>query len=126
MIQAIDKHNCRATFDANKDRIDHFKNRIRELGRHASDTVIVVINVDAPYGQGLADVLMPGFDWQAIRDRGEVPFARGLADRNFLENIVADIDIELGRRFKDKREYFCVVVVDHGVVQVYSTSGIEV
>ncbi|HSX00589.1 MAG TPA: hypothetical protein VLH38_06160 [Patescibacteria group bacterium] len=76
-------------FRANAERIWHFKQRAEELGRGGQDTVITLINVDDPVGGMLADVLMPGHDWQRYRDAGELPIARGLAGKDgipeFLE-----------------------------------------
>lgn len=50
--------------EVNADRVRHFKKRIAELGRTASDTVIVLINVDDVFGNVIAEKLMPGHDWQ--------------------------------------------------------------
>lgn len=76
-------------FGANADRVKHFKNRLKELGKSGLDTVITVIDVDDTYGGMLADALMPNHDWQQYRDAGEIPVARGLANKDgivgFLE-----------------------------------------
>src|SRR6185436_4774477 len=49
--------------------------------------VVVLLNVDDVHGGPIADMLMPGHNWQEIRDRGEVPFARGLAMRSGIQNL---------------------------------------
>jgi hypothetical protein len=125
-VQAVAKHNCRNTFQIQRDRVEHFKARIHALGKKASEVVIVLINVDAPYGKPIADLLMPGQDWQAIRGQGQVPFARGLASRDGMEDIVTEIDPELGARMKAKAADFVVVVIDHGVIQVFKADGTEI
>lgn len=78
-------------FQANAERIRHYKQRVEDLGRTGQDTVITLINVDDPIGRVLADILMPGHDWQTYRDAGEIPVARGLASKSgipeFLEGV---------------------------------------
>lgn len=118
MIQAVGKHNCKGTLDMNADRVVHFKNRITEKGLTSADAVIVLLNVDDTNGEMLADVLMPDFDWQQIRDRGEVPFARGLADRKGIEESLGFIDKDAATKLRDMTDV-AVVVVDHGVAEVF-------
>lgn len=76
-------------FRGNAERIMHFQRRAEELGRSGRDTVITLANADDPAGGVLAELLMPGHDWQQYRDAGEIPVARGLALKsgivNFLE-----------------------------------------
>ena len=80
-MRAVGKHNCINTLKMNADRVEDFKERVAIRGLANADVVIVVMNVNDHNGAMLADALMPGHDWQAIRDRGETPFARGLARR---------------------------------------------
>lgn len=60
---------------------------------------------------------MPGFDWQKIRDRGEVPFARGLAMREGIRDALGFFDQEAATKLRDMTTV--VVVVDHGVAEVF-------
>lgn len=75
---------------ANKERIDHFFTRAKELGRE--DVAVLVINVDDENGRPLADHLLPGTDWDAIRAQGEVPVARGLTTRDGLAEDIGQFD----------------------------------
>lgn len=118
MIQINGKCNCEATFDLNADRVEHFKNRIAEKQLNSKDVVIVVINVDDPHGGPIADMLMPNFAWQEIRDRGEVPFARGLAMREGIEEVIKIFDKEASEKLKNTTG-IAVVVVDHGVAEIF-------
>lgn len=118
MIRAVGKHNCRCTFDLNADRVLHFAGRMRERGLSPAETVIVVVNVDDPHGGPLADLLMPGHDWQAIRDRGEIPFARGLAVRQGIQEVLDIFDEEAGRKLR-RIDGIAIVVVDHGAAEVF-------
>lgn len=119
IIQVNGKACCKETFDLNADRIEHFKNRITEKGLDSKDVVIVVINVDDPHGGPIADALMPNFNWQEIRDRDEIPFARGIAMREGIEKIINGFDKAASKKLK-KTTGVAVVVVDHGVAEIFS------
>ncbi|SRR6266568_779549 len=116
--RAVEKQNCRGTLDMNADRVAHFKNRLVERGLTPQEVVITVINVDDPHGAVLAEALMPGHDWQAYRDRGEVPFARGLAGREGVQGFLDAIDEEAATKLRDMTDP-SVVVVDHGVAEIF-------
>lgn len=119
VARAVAKHNCRATLDVQIDRVRHFKKRMAELNRTAEEVVIVLINVDATFGADLANALMPGHDWQQYRDRGEVPFARGLAGREGLQRCLDVIDNDASKKLCDLVG-LAVVVVDRGTVEVFA------
>lgn len=118
VIQVVAKHNCKSTLKINADRVEHFKNRITELGRTADQVVIVLLNVDDVHGGLLADVLMPGHNWQEYRDRGEVPFARGLAMRDWIQEALGTFDGDAATKLQGMTEV-AVVVVDHGIAEVF-------
>ena len=119
VIAAVQKHNCGLTLAANADRVRHFENRVGQLGRSPDDVVIVVANVDTPAGWALADALMPGHDWQAYRNRGEVPFARGLAARQGIQEFVDAADAGAGQKLR-QHAGLAVVVVDHQTVEIFA------
>lgn len=125
VFKAVAKHNClQALRDPqHRDRVVHFTRRIAELGLSPRDVVIVVLNVDAPLGAELADVLMPGHDWNAYRARGEVPFARGLATREGIEYLVADTDAEVGRELR-AIDGVAVVTINFGVVAAFKVGDV--
>ena len=118
VVKAVAEHNCGGTFTRNKDRIAHFIERARVLGKSADEVVITVINVDTPLGGPLAEALMPGFDWQAIRDRGEVPFARGLAGREGIQEVLDELYLPAGEVLRGVGG-LAVVVVDYGVAAIF-------
>lgn len=119
MIRAVAKHNCRNTFDMNADRVTHFVRRIAERQLSPADVVIVLLNVDDRNGALIANGLMPVHDWQAYRDRGEIPFARGLAGRDGIQGVLELFDAEAAAKLRDAAG-IAVVVVDHGVAEVFS------
>ena len=118
MARAVGKHNCKLTFEANKDRVAHFKQRVEELERSPEDTIIVLLNVDDPCGEILADILMPGADWDAIRAQGQVPYARGLCTREGLKEGLELFDKEAAAILKAMTG-LAVLVVDYGVAEVF-------
>ena len=117
VAKAVAKHNCKNTFAINADRVEHFRNRVIQLGRSPKDTVIVLANVDDMAGGILAESLMPGFSWEEIRARGEIPFARGLAARNGVVEFVKKVDPEIV--IDDDPQQVQVIVVDHGTCEIF-------
>lgn len=119
VISAVEKHNCRNTLELNADRVEHFKRRLTERGMTPEQAVIVLLNVDDVHGGPLADVLMPGHNWQEIRDKGEVPFARGLAMRDGIQEALGAFDKDAATKLQSMSDVV-VVVVDHGVAEVFA------
>ena len=78
----------------------------------------MILNVDDPNGSQIAEALMPGHNWQENRDRGEVPFARGLAVREDIQDAIEFFDNEAATELR-KMTDLAVVVVDHGVAAVF-------
>lgn len=121
IIRAIGKENCKNTFELNLERVDHFQRRLVEREMSPDQAVIVLLNVDDVHGGPLADILMPSMDWQPIRDRGEVPFARGLAMRKGIQGILGAFDNEASEKLRQMNDV-AVVVVDHGVAEIFPAS----
>lgn len=119
MLRAVNKSNCRGTFDINAERVIYFKNRMAERGLSADQAVIMLVNVDDVNGGPLADALMPGANWQQFRDQGQVPFARGLAGRPGIQGILAAFDKEAAEKLETMPGVPAAVVVDHGVAEVF-------
>lgn len=121
MIKVVDKINCRQTFEAQAERVAYFKNRIVERGESPDNVIIVLLNVDDPNGGRLAEILMPGNgpNWQAMRDKGMVPFARGLAARRGVQELVSALDKDTGDKLAAMAGRAAVVVMDFGVVEAF-------
>jgi hypothetical protein len=119
VARAVEKHNCRLTLDAQAERIAYFKGRAELRG--VDEVVIVVLNVDDPNGRQLTEILMPGQEvrWQEMRDAGQVPFARGLATRDGVQELVDTLDAETGRKLRGMAGKAAVVVMDRGVVEAF-------
>jgi hypothetical protein len=126
IVDVVNQHNrtlCSKTLEAQLDRVRHFTRRIMELGKDPADVSIVLLNVDDPLGGPIADSLMPGHDWQQYRDRGEVPFARGLAGREGMQSVLDEFSPAEGAKLRAAGSAVTVIVMDHGVVEVFV--GIE-
>jgi hypothetical protein len=119
IIKAVAKNNCINTRNLNADRIEHFKQRITERNLTSAQVVIIIINVDDVNGGPIADVIMPDTDWQEIRDRGEVPFARGLVMRDGIQKMLKLFDGTAAHKLQDTKGT-AVVVIDHGVAEIFS------
>jgi hypothetical protein len=116
--EGIARSNCTLTYEANLERVEHFKKRLVALEKSSDEYVVVIISVDDENGGLVADALMPGMNWQPIRDSGQVPIARGLAGRDFITECLNRFDPVAAERLKNK-EGVCTVVVDHGVAGIY-------
>lgn len=114
---AVAKHNCRNTLALSADRVDYFRQRAVQLGQGPKEVVIVVINVDDKAGEILAEALMPGFNWDEIRAKGETPVARGLAGRDGVIEFAKKIDPNLV--VDDNPSELQVVVVDHSTCEIF-------
>ena len=124
MIRAVNKYNCLGTLKAQTERVKHFVGRMEALGRTPDEVVIVLINADDIHGRHLAYVLMPDMDWQPFRDRGEVPFARGLAERSGLVDAISFIDQDASDKLKQHKG-IAVVVVDNQTAEIFSPEDAE-
>jgi len=113
------KKRCAETYLFQLGIIEYFKNKITEKNLNPKDFTINLINVDTPYGEEIAHILKPDFDWQPIRDKGETPFVRGLVMKEDMVNIISFFDKEASAKI-DQISGIPVVVVDHGVVEIFS------
>lgn len=124
LFRAIGKIDCRKTVRSQADRVEHFVRRIAERGADPAEWIVVIINVDDPIGSQLADAFMPGQDWSEMRARGEIPFARGLAGRGGLQEILdASSDPDEGAKLR-AISGVAIFVVDHGVMAVFSAAEV--
>jgi hypothetical protein len=76
---------------ANRTRLDQLADRADEKTAETGvQQAVVCIDVDDPTWAFVLDILMPGFDWEAVRDRGERPVARGVVPRQLIEDLVRE------------------------------------
>lgn len=122
VMQAVARVNLDAIVEANAGRIKHFMERFRIRECTPDEICIVLINVDdEPVGREIANRLCPGMDstWEELRAQGMVPFARGLAGREFIQVAVELFDTYAAEVLKSVPDKLVVVVVSHGVANVY-------
>jgi hypothetical protein len=86
-------------------------------GRKPQDFIVICIDVDDKYWRDFVDYLMPGHDWQAIRNRGQAPIARGTVESEGYINFVCNCCPEVTSAFQMPLEPNCAyaVVMSHGV-----------
>jgi hypothetical protein len=126
VIFAVERENCRRTMATLfAERLRYFERRIAERGLTSADAVIVILNVDDHWGELLAHALMPGHDWRSYRARGEIPYARGLAMRSGLQEMLDNLDEREGRRLRSIAGT-AVLCADRGIVAVYDLAEILV
>ena len=77
-----------ALFEANHARLSELALRALSRGHAARDFLVVCIEVDSTW-RTIVDDLMPRHDWQAVRDRGEKPIARGTVMREGLADLLS-------------------------------------
>jgi hypothetical protein len=125
VIEAVNSYNskqynhCIITFHSQIDRVVHFAKRIKELNNDPKNVVILLANVDNDLGAALADALMPGYDWQQFRDRGEVPFARGLVARAGIQSLLDNINPSEGEKLRNANDNIVVLVVDYDTSEIF-------
>lgn len=126
MLAAVEAHNrrqakgaCLTTLRESAERVTHFVGRIATLGKTTAEVVVVLLRVDDPHGGPLSEALMPGYDWAPVRAMGMVPYARGLAGREGIQETVDLIDAEVGARLREMVDVPVVVVMDRGVCEVF-------
>lgn len=119
IFNEIDTRNCKHTLDIQRDRVKHFKNRIKELDHSPQNVVIVLANVDTPDGEYIAEMTMPNHNWQQYRDNGEIPFARGLCDRSGIELFLHNFGYYDEEKILKECQGTGIVVIDHGTAKVF-------
>ncbi len=126
VIAVVDEHNhkiayedCKTMFDLNAEAVERFKKRFAEKGYEPEKHCIVLIQVDDPYGGQISDVLMPNENWQVIRDQGLEPIARGIADRRFMTDVVAEFDAKAAEDLDLVKDCLIVIVVASSVARVF-------
>lgn len=131
MVRSIEKHNCRALFDLNRERVVHFVGRMQALKHNSKSYVIMLLNVDDPHGGPIADILMgpQPETWKAYRDKGEIPCARGLAMRDGIEELLTRFDRAAFEKLSaydgGDLDWPAVVVVDRGVAEIFSAQEVK-
>jgi hypothetical protein len=120
VILGVAKANCKVTYDMNEDRKHHFK--LRHIERKLLDTewLVIIANVDTTVGQVVADALMPGYDWDQYRNAGQVPYARGLASRKYIQEVLDIADPIGADDLRSVEQCIATVVIDFNTAVVYT------
>ena len=119
VIEVVNKHNCEQTLNSQRERVEHFKRRITELGHSSENVIILLANVDSDNGVCIAELTMPGHDWQQYRDKGEKPFARGLCDRQGIELFLSNSGYHNAEQKLKNCQGIAIVVIDYDTAEVF-------
>jgi hypothetical protein len=121
VMRAVARENCRRLVREHLlGRVKYFVDRISSVhGKTGADYLVVQINVDDELGGQMAAELMPGHDWQAYRDRGEVPHARGLVERPSMQAALAEVDPIAAEQLAAIAGV-AVLVVDFGTIEAFT------
>jgi len=123
MLAAIASANLLGAARLHSERIRHFQNRMAVLGRSAADTIITVLNGDDPIGAKIASLLMPpGWDTE-FRACGQIPYARGLAERVGLEALMNQAAPTVAALMAEITGVI-VLVADHGTITAFDIAEI--
>jgi hypothetical protein len=87
-------------FDVNRPRLEELAARALAKGHTCRTCVIVCIEVDSNWRE-LVDTLMPGHDWQPLRDAGDVPTARGSVGRAGLVELLSLLVPDIAQALKE-------------------------
>ncbi len=122
LVRAVEVDNLRRLIiNTQLDRLRHFEGRLRDLGLSPAEYLIVILCVDDANGAALADALMPGHDWSAIRATGQVPFVRGLVSRPEIQAaLIGPAASELGAI-----DGVAVLAMDRGIITAFAASELR-
>lgn len=117
--QALSAPDLLRVYESCKDRVDHFVQRMKDLNYPPELKVIVLLSVDDSVGGMITEALMPGANWQEYRDRGEEPYARGMATREPIRKILEVVYPDVAQVLARNHDKTCVVVVSHSSAAIF-------
>ncbi len=116
--RSIAIHNCRELLKVNQERREYFKQRVVERLFDPKGVVIVFLDMNDTFASVLGVALMPGHDWQAYRDAGQVPVARGLAMREGVVEFLRQCFPDLADKLAGEQELAVLAMTDgYGLVE---------
>lgn len=126
VLAAVSAHNreigekcCQIIFDKNADSIERFKRIFTEKNYSTREKCLVFIQVDDYYGSVITEKLMPGYDWSPIRNAGQEPIARGIADRDFIQTALGFFADDAARRLQECPDDLVAVVVGGRTASIF-------
>lgn len=110
---------CHRLYIDNEERVAGFEEKLKLKKANHKEHAVVLLCADDPNGKDLADVMMPGFDWDAVRAAGHVPVARALVKREGMQVMIDAFDPNMGALLREASG-LAVIVVDQGLVEIYN------
>lgn len=123
--RSIAGENCRIIYQENLDRVSYFQERLTTTGRSPAEYCMLIADVDDTYGGMLAELTMPGQNWDTYREAGQKPIARGLVGKHWLHNVVEKFDPRVAEQMTFIED-FIVVVVASGIAHVINPDQLQV
>lgn len=120
VIRGINIAKCNTVHEYNSNRIQHFKERLLFKKLPVSEWLIIIANVDDQHGKVVANALMPGYDWDQYRSIGQVPYARGLTTRVYIQSVLDVIDPVAAEELRAVTDKVITVVIDAGIAVVFT------
>lgn len=107
-------------------RLQHFAYRAKVVhGQTNAEAVVVCIKVDSDW-RPIVDALMPGENWQRIRDLGQEPVAKGTAYFPICEIIARRLPKLASVLMETPTDgYYKCIALDEGGCSVYEIEAIE-
>jgi hypothetical protein len=103
-------------FQMNKARLEKLAFNAIKRGESNTDFVLVAIDVDDNNWSALVESLMPGYDWNQIRDKGLKPVARGTVGVEVIDYIGKKIPsvVSVFNSSPPQDVYRCIVMASGG------------
>lgn len=109
-------------FLENQERLEQLAYRAMKRELTAEDVLVVCIDVDDSEWTEMVDALMPGYDWQSIRDQGMKPVARGSARREGVGEYLMIVapDVKPALSGPPPTGHYYAAVMGAGGVSIYA------
>jgi hypothetical protein len=114
------ENQCKKTFLSQSSEILRFRKIIKDKGIDPNSVLIVFINVDSDAGKKIANSFMPGHDWSEFRDKGEIPFMKGIADGSLRNAVTGSFDQEFPFNHIENIEDIPIVVIEQCGAQIFN------
>lgn len=79
-------------YNSDPESVKRLEARAVEKSKSNESFGVVIIDVDVATWTDLVEALMPNYDWQQFRDRGEKPIARGVVPRGLLMEMLGIVN----------------------------------
>jgi len=122
-MRALKKKKCLGTLKENIERVNDFILQMKSPLISSEEVCIIIISADDCNGKDVVEALMPNHDWQPYRDKGQIPYARGIVNRQGIESVLNIIDKGAAKKLQDLSG-IAIVIIDHESTEVFGTKDL--